>query len=301
MPRIPLLFWLACGAFVASLAIPLLPFKGLLPLPVWGYIILGNALTQTTIMTVTIYLHRTIAHSSLELGRILTWFFRLWCWLMSGMSRREWGKVHRAHHKYVETENDPHSPVHKGLGSIMLYGADHYKYAGARLLDDDYIRDIPPDWFDRNVAERFDTGGITISFIILFVLFGPVGALLWCISMAWIPVFAAGVINGIGHAWGYRNFDTKNHKGQFEDASTNIVRWGLFIGGEELHNNHHAFATSAKFSVLPGEFDIGWMYICIFRKLRLLRIKRAVYRARGAVVNPVRAKNGKTYECIKIS
>lgn len=300
MPRIPLLFWLACGALVASLAIPVLPFKGFAPLSVWGYVILGVVLTQTTIMMVTIYLHRTVAHSALELGSILTWFFRLWCWLMSGMQRREWGKVHRAHHKHVETEYDPHSPVQKGLGSIMLYGADYYKYSGAHLLDHEYIRDIPADRFDR-FTERFDTLGITISFIALFALFGAVGALLWCIAMAWIPIFAAGVINGIGHAWGYRNFNTQNHKGNFEDASTNIVPWGLFIGGEELHNNHHAFATSAKFSVLPGEFDIGWMYICVFRTLRLLRVKRAVYRAHGAVVNPVRAKNGKTYECIKLS
>jgi stearoyl-CoA desaturase (delta-9 desaturase) len=299
MLRIPLLFWLALAGVTGFIWARYMPSGGLYSLSWVECFVLTMVLSQITILTVTIYLHRTVAHGSLELSRPLAGFFRFWCWFMSGMERREWGKLHRAHHAHVETEFDPHSPVQKGLLRILVWGADYYKISARGLSDARYISDIPPDWFDRNVAEKYSFLGITISASLLILLFGPLGLITWAVCMAWIPIFAAGVINGIGHAWGYRNFATKNHKGDFEDASTNISPIGFFIGGEELHNNHHAFPTSAKFSVRRWEFDIGWFWINIFRFFRLLKVKRVVRPVFGYTPNPVYDKKGYPYECVK--
>ncbi len=241
---------------------------GLLDLPWWGYIVALMVLTQLTIFSVTLYLHRCQAHRALELHPIVSHFFRFWLWLTTGMVTKEWAAIHRKHHAKVETDEDPHSPVAKGIKEVFFRGAELYQ-AEAKVKEtmERYGEGTPDDWMERNVYTKYSTMGVVTMLLVDVALFGLVGVSIWALQMAWIPFFAAGVVNGIGHYWGYRNYESK-------DASRNVFPIGFFIGGEELHNNHHAYATSAKFSIKWWEFDIGWMVIKILSFFRLATPKR---------------------------
>lgn len=236
-------------------------------------------LTHITIVAVTVYLHRYSAHRALELNPVLKHFFRFWLWMTTGMTTLEWTAIHRKHHATCETEDDPHSPQIKGLSRILWTGAEEYR-AEAENVETlrRYGAGCPDDWIERNVYSRFPTGGITLMFLINVALFGVIGVSIWAVQMIWIPFFAAGVINGIGHYWGYRNFECS-------DAATNIVPWGIIIGGEELHNNHHTYPNSAKLSQKWFEFDIGWMWIRVFEMLGLAKA-----RSTGPVAHKVPGK-----------
>jgi stearoyl-CoA desaturase (delta-9 desaturase) len=241
---------------------------GLLILPWWGYVGVALLFTHITIVSVTIFLHRSQAHNSVDLNRGVAHFFRFWLWLTTGMNTREWAAVHRKHHAMVETSDDPHSPVFFGLRTLLLQGAELYRVSAQ---DQDLVRQYgygtPNDWIEVNLYSRFRYSGIVVMFLLDVIFFGPVGITIGAVQMMWIPFFAAGVINGLGHNSGYRNFET-------DDNSTNLVPFGILIGGEELHNNHHAFAMSAKFSVQPWEVDIGWFYLSILQRISLAKIKR---------------------------
>ena len=243
---------------------------GLLDLPAWGYIAVTLGLTHITIAAVTIYLHRHMAHRALDLHPAASHFFRLWLWLTTGMGTLEWMAVHRKHHAKVETEEDPHSPQVEGIRKLLLEGTELYRKAASdpETLER-YGHGAPDDWLERHVYARHTTKGLAISLIANVVLFGPIGLTMWAVQMLWIPVLAAGVINGVGHYWGYRSFETA-------DRSTNIVPFGILIGGEELHNNHHAFASSAKLSAKRWEFDIGWLYIRVLETLGFAKVKKTV-------------------------
>lgn len=249
---------------------------GILQLPWWGYIAVTLVLTQITILGVTIYLHRCQAHRALELHPIVSHFFRFWLWMTTGMVTKEWAAIHRKHHAKVETDEDPHSPVAKGIRKVFFEGAELYrKEARNKETLERYGVGTPDDWMERNVYTRHSAMGVTLMFIINILLFGTMGLTIWAIQMAWIPFFAAGVINGIGHYAGYRNFEC-------QDASRNIFPIGFFIGGEELHNNHHTYATSAKFSVKWWEMDIGWLVIRFLQALGLAKPKRTPPKAKLA-------------------
>lgn len=242
---------------------------GLFELPWWGYVIVTMVFTQLTIFSTTIYLHRCQAHRALELHPIISHFMRFWLWLTTGMVTKQWAAIHRKHHAKVETDEDPHSPVAKGIKKVFFEGAELYQ-AEAKVQEtmDRYGEGTPDDWLERNIYV-YNTVGLVLMAIIDLLCFGLVGVTIWAIQMAWIPFFAAGVVNGIGHYWGYRNYESK-------DASRNIFPIGFFIGGEELHNNHHAFATSAKFSTKWWEFDIGWAMIRFLQVFGLAKPKRVV-------------------------
>ena len=241
---------------------------GLLDLSFWGYVLATFIMVQVTMMAVTLYLHRDQAHRSLDLHPLLRHFFRFWIWCTSGMLTREWVAVHRKHHAACETEDDPHSPQIYGLRKVLLEGAELYKAEKVNPETiDKYGRGTPDDWLERNVYMRFPYAGITLMVLTDLLLFGVPGIIIIAVQMAAMPVFAAGVINGLGHHSGYRNFEC-------DDAATNLVPWAFLIGGEELHNNHHAFPTSAKFSVRRWEFDIGWLYINVFRSVGLARVRK---------------------------
>ncbi len=241
---------------------------GLIDLPWWGYILVALALTHITIASVTIYLHRHSAHRALDLHPAVAHFFRLWLWLTTGMSTKAWTAIHRKHHAKCETAEDPHSPQILTLKKVLLEGGELYrKEAKNQETLDKYGHGTPEDWVERNVYAARDQGGVVVMLIADILLFGPIGLTIWAVQMLWIPVTAAGVINGIGHYYGYRNF-------QVEDASTNIVPWGILIGGEELHNNHHAYASSARLSNKWYEFDIGWLYIRIMEFVGLAEVKK---------------------------
>ncbi len=235
--------------------------------------------THITIVAVTVYLHRHSAHRAVELHPVLSHFFRFWLWLTTGMVTKEWTAIHRKHHAKCETEEDPHSPVIKGLGEIFWRGVENYRLARTPETLDRYGAGCPDDWLERRVYEGHPATGIAIMAVINVALFGVIGITIWAIQMVWIPLFAAGVINGIGHYWGYRNFECG-------DAARNIVPWGILIGGEELHNNHHTYPNSAKLSVKPWEFDVGWMWIRIFSALKL-----ATPRSTGPVAHQVAGKS----------
>jgi stearoyl-CoA desaturase (delta-9 desaturase) len=241
---------------------------GLLNLSFWGYVLTAFIMVQITMMAVTLYLHRDQAHRAIDLHPTLRHFFRFWIWCTSGMLTREWVAVHRKHHAFCETPDDPHSPKVYGLKKVLLEGAELYKEE-TRNKDtiEKFGRGAPDDWLERNIYLRFPNAGIITMVLADLILFGVPGIIIIAVQMAAMPVFAAGVINGLGHHTGYRNFEC-------DDAATNIVPWGLLIGGEELHNNHHAFPTSAKFSVRKWEFDIGWLYIRLFSVLGLARVNR---------------------------
>ncbi|MCP5143242.1 MAG: transposase [Gammaproteobacteria bacterium] len=248
--------------------------QGLVVLPWWGYVVVALIVTHITIVSVTLYLHRHQAHRAMDLHPAVAHFMRFWLWLTTGMITREWVAVHRKHHAFVETEKDPHSPQIHGINKVLLEGAELYR-VGAR--DEDTVRQYshgtPDDWIERNLYSRFATIGISTLLIFQLVMFGALGLTIWAVQMLWIPVLAAGVINGVGHWRGYRNFET-------EDTSTNILPIGILIGGEELHNNHHAFGSSARFSARPWEFDIGWFYIRVLQALGLAKVKKLAPRPR---------------------
>jgi stearoyl-CoA desaturase (Delta-9 desaturase) len=243
-------------------------FNGLVDLPWWGYIVVALVLTHITIASVTIFLHRHQAHRALDLHPIPSHFFRFWLWMTTGMVTKEWAAIHRKHHAMCETVNDPHSPQILGINKVLWEGAELYrKEAKNAETMEKYGKGTPDDWMERNIYTRHSVLGIAIMMVINLVLFGFAGLAIWAVQMAWIPIFAAGVINGLGHHTGYRNF-------QPEDASTNIIPWGILIGGEELHNNHHAYASSARLSSKWFEFDIGWMYIRTMELLGLAQVKK---------------------------
>lgn len=222
-------------------------------------------MTHVTIVAVTVYLHRYSAHRALEMNGALKHFFRFWLWMTTGMLTKEWTAVHRKHHADCETEEDPHSPQIFGLNKVLFEGAELYGVTAAKPeVLDRFGKGTPDDWVEQHVYGKYKILGIALMMIIDLLLFGVVGLTIWAVQMLWIPFFAAGVINGIGHYWGYRNFECP-------DAARNLVPWGILIGGEELHNNHHTYPNSAKLSAKPWEFDIGWMWITLFKSLGLAR------------------------------
>jgi stearoyl-CoA desaturase (delta-9 desaturase) len=242
-------------------------FTGVLDLPWWGYVVYALVMTHITIAAVTIYLHRHSAHRALDLHPLPAHFFRFWLWLTTGMLTKHWTAIHRKHHAKCETAEDPHSPQVYGIRKVLFEGAELYRQEG-RNQDtlDRYGHGTPDDWLEHKIYSH-DRWGVGSMLVINLILFGPIGLTIWAVQMAWIPFMAAGVINGIGHFWGYRNF-------QSEDTSTNVLPWGILIGGEELHNNHHAYASSAKLSNRWYEFDIGWLYIRVLETLGLARVKK---------------------------
>jgi stearoyl-CoA desaturase (delta-9 desaturase) len=249
-------------------------YTGLLDLPWWGYVLATLGLTHVTIAAVTIYLHRHSAHRALDLHPIVSHFFRFWLWATTGMTTKAWTAIHRKHHARCELADDPHSPQVFGLKKVLMEGAELYRIEGRNQETlDQFGQGTPDDWMENHVYRKHDRIGIGSMLVTNVLLFGPIGITIWAIQMVWIPLFAAGVINGVGHYWGYRNF-------QSEDASTNVVPWGILIGGEELHNNHHAYGTSAKLSNRWYEFDIGWLYIRILETLGLATVKKIAPKVR---------------------
>lgn len=242
--------------------------NGLLHATGWQIFFYTLAVTHITIAGVTIYLHRCQAHRALELHAIPSHFFRLWLWMTTGMVTKEWAAIHRKHHAKCETPEDPHSPQTRGIKKVLLEGAELYRAESKNAETmEKYGHGTPDDWVERNVYTRFSWQGVGLMLIINVMLFGVVGLSVWAVQMLWIPITAAGIINGIGHYWGYRNYDCN-------DAATNVFPWGIIIGGEELHNNHHTFGTSAKLSSKWYEFDIGWMYIRILEIMGLAKVKK---------------------------
>ncbi len=272
--RDALVDWLANGALAAS----------------WWQVLLATlAMTHITIAAVTIFLHRAQAHRALELHALPSHFFRLWLWLTTGMVTREWVAIHRKHHAKCETEEDPHSPQTRGIKKVLLEGSELYR-AEAKNQETlaKYGVQTPDDWIERNLYTRYSWQGVGLMMILNLWLFGAIGAAVWAVQMVWIPINAAGIINGLGHWWGYRNFEAP-------DASTNVSPWGIVIGGEELHNNHHTYPTSAKFSVKPYEFDLGWGYIRGLEMLGLAKVRKTPPKLE---LGAVRAADGKTLEAL---
>lgn len=241
---------------------------GLVQSGFWGLALYFLVATQLTILSVTLYLHRSQAHRGVDFHPVLAHFFRFWTWLTTSMITREWAAIHRKHHAKCETEEDPHSPMHKGIGTVFWRGVELYREARTdRASIEQYGKGCPDDWIERKLYTPHATMGPTLLLFISFALFGFAGVAIWAIQMAWIPFWAAGVVNGLGHWWGYRNFETT-------DTATNLTPWGVWIGGEELHNNHHAFPSSAKFALRKWEFDIGWAAIKGFEALGLAKVLR---------------------------
>lgn len=256
-------------------------FSGVFDLPWWGYVLATLGLTHVTIASVTIFLHRHQAHRALDLAPLPSHFFRFWLWLTTGMVTKEWAAIHRKHHAKCETAQDPHSPQVLGINRVLWGGVFLYvKESRNKETLERFGHGTPDDWVERRVYTPLQKYGILLMLAIDLALFGLVpGALVWGVQMVWIPFWAAGVINGLGHFWGYRNFDCA-------DASTNLSPWGILIGGEELHNNHHSFATSAKLSNKWYEFDIGWMYIRILAGLGLAKVKKVAPTPRLGSLRP---------------
>ncbi|WP_354673954.1 DesA family fatty acid desaturase [Cupriavidus alkaliphilus] len=247
---------------------------GLLSLPWWGYALVALGLTHVTIASVTIFLHRHQAHRALELHPMVSHFMRFWLWLTTGMVTREWVAIHRKHHAKCETPEDPHSPQCYGIRRVLLEGAELYRSEARNAATlERYGHGTPGDWIERKLYAKHVGLGIGVMLAIDAVLFGPIGLSIWAVQMLWVPFFAAGVINGIGHYWGYRTYAPN-------DTSRNIVPWGILIGGEELHNNHHAYVTSARLSSKWWEFDLGWLYIRLLAALGLARVRRVAPRMR---------------------
>ncbi|WP_202845403.1 DesA family fatty acid desaturase [Luteimonas saliphila] len=241
---------------------------GLLQWSFWPLAAYFLVATQLTILSVTLYLHRSQAHRGVDFHPVLAHFFRFWTWLTTSMITREWVAIHRKHHAKCETEEDPHSPMHKGIKTVFWQGVELYREArGMRADIEQYGKGAPSDWIERHLYTPHATLGPTLLLFVSFALFGFAGIAIWAIQMAWIPFWAAGVVNGLGHWWGYRNFETT-------DTATNLTPWGVWIGGEELHNNHHAFPSSAKFALRKWEFDIGWAVIRGLEKVRLAKVLR---------------------------
>ncbi|MBC7601190.1 MAG: fatty acid desaturase [Ramlibacter sp.] len=254
---------------------------GLLNLSWWQIVLYTLVTTHITIAAVTIFLHRTQAHRAMDLGAIPSHFFRFWLWLGTGMVTKEWVAIHRKHHAKCETIDDPHSPQTRGIEAVLWRGAEMYRAeAKNKETISKFGLGTPNDWIERNLYTRFSWQGVGLMLIINVALFGAAGLAVWATQMLWIPITAAGIINGIGHYWGYRNFEAP-------DASTNISPWGLVIGGEELHNNHHTYPTSAKFSVKPYEFDIGWFYITLMSKIGWATVKKVPPKLQLGEIRPV--------------
>jgi stearoyl-CoA desaturase (delta-9 desaturase) len=263
---------------------------GLLHASVWQIVLCTLAFTHLTIAAVTIFLHRAQAHRALDLGPIPSHVFRFWLWMTSGMVTKEWVAIHRKHHAKCETMDDPHSPVARGIKKVLLEGSELYR-AEAKNQETlkKYGHNTPNDWLERNLYAGRSKMGVVLMLLIDVLLFGAAGVTVWAVQMLWIPVTAAGIINGIGHYWGYRNFEAA-------DASTNVFPWGIVIGGEELHNNHHTYPTSAKLSVKPFEFDIGWGYIRMFELLGWAKVRKTVPQMKLGAIQPV--ADGSTLEAI---
>lgn len=242
--------------------------NGLLDLPPWGIFVATLLLTHLTIVSVTVFLHRAQAHRALDLHPLPSHGFRFWLWLTTGMQTKAWVAIHRKHHAHCETERDPHSPQILGIGKVMKQGAELYRAeAKNRETLERYGHGTPDDWLEKNLYARHSNLGPTLLFFIDVALFGVLGITVWAVQMLWIPFWAAGVVNGLGHYWGYRNYETR-------DAARNVFPWGVVIGGEELHNNHHAFPSSAKLSNKWWELDLGWFYIRALKGLGLVRVKK---------------------------
>jgi len=245
---------------------------GLLNLNFWQYALVSFVLVMISMMAITLYLHRDQAHRAIDLHPVLQHFFRFWLWINTGMQTDQWVAVHRKHHAMCERDGDPHSPQVFGLSKVLLEGAELYKAEASKPdVVEKYSRGTPRDWMQKNIYWRFPNYGIVLLVLSCLVLFGAPGIIILGIQLLATPLLAAGVINGLAHNSGYRNFET-------DDASTNLTPFAVLIGGEELHNNHHAFPTSAKFSVQWWEFDIGWMYICLFRLFGLCKVRRVAPR-----------------------
>ncbi len=256
----------------------------------WQIVLFTLATTHVTIASVTIFLHRAQAHRSLDLHAIPSHFFRLWLWLTTGMVTKEWVAIHRKHHAKCETEDDPHSPQTRGIKTVLLTGSELYRSeAKNQETLAKFGHNTPDDWIERNLYSRYSWQGVGLTLILDVLLFGGAGLTVWAVQMLWIPITAAGIINGIGHFWGYRNFEAV-------DASTNISPWGIIIGGEELHNNHHTYPTSAKLSVKKYEFDIGWMYIRMLEMVGLAKVRKTPPMLKLGSVKPV--ADDKTLEAL---
>ncbi len=235
----------------------------------WGTLALYLLVaTHHTIFSVKLYLHPSQAHRGVDFHPLIAHVFRFWTWLTTSMITKEWVAIHRKHHAKCETDEDPHSPVQKGIGNVFWRGVELYREARAQRGDiEKYGKGCPDDWIERHVYTPHATMGPTLLLFISFALFGFAGVAVWAIQMLWIPFWAAGVVNGLGHWWGYRNFVT-------DDTATNLTPWGVWIGGEELHNNHHAFPSSAKFALRKWEFDIGWAIIRTCQSLGMAKVLR---------------------------
>jgi stearoyl-CoA desaturase (delta-9 desaturase) len=247
----------------------------------WQIVLFALAVTHVTMISVTVFLHRHQAHRALDLHPLASHFFRFWLWLTTGQVTKEWASIHRKHHAKCEQADDPHSPHVYGIKTVLLRGAELYR---AESMNQETMarfgHGAPNDWIERNLYTRFSWQGVGLMMIIDLTLFGAAGMAVWALQMAWTPIMAAGIINGAGHYWGYRNFEAP-------DASTNLVPWGILIAGEELHNNHHTYPTSAKLSVKPYEFDIGWMYISLMQMAGLARVKKTPPKAAYGDIRPV--------------
>ena len=264
--------------------------SGLVETAWWQVVLYTLVTTHITIAAVTIFLHRAQAHRALDLHAIPSHFFRLWLWLTTGMVTKEWVAIHRKHHAKCETEDDPHSPQTRGIKTVLLTGSELYRTeAKNQETLAKFGHGTPNDWIERNLYTRYSWQGVGLTLIIDLMLFGAIGAAVWAVQMLWIPITAAGIINGIGHWWGYRNFEAP-------DASTNVSPWGIIIGGEELHNNHHTYPTSAKLSVKPYEFDIGWMYIRGLEMLGLAKVRKTPPMLKLGSIKPV--ADSKTLEAV---
>ena len=247
----------------------------------WQIVLYTLAMTHVTMISVTVFLHRHQAHRSLDLHPIASHFFRLWLWLTTGQVTKEWAAIHRKHHAKCEQEQDPHSPHVHGIKTVLLRGAELYRAESKnKETMARFGHGTPNDWIERNLYTRYSWQGVGLMMIIDLALFGIAGLVVWAVQMAWTPIMAAGVINGAGHYWGYRNFEAP-------DASTNLSPWGIIIAGEELHNNHHTYPTSAKLSIKPYEFDIGWMYITLLKSVGLASVKKVPPRLQLGSVQPV--------------
>ena len=254
---------------------------GFWPLSWWQMVLFTLAMTHVTMISVTVFLHRHQAHRALDLHPVASHFFRFWLWLTTGQVTKEWTSIHRKHHAKCEQAEDPHSPHVYGIKTVLLQGYELYrKEAANKETMTRYGHGTPNDWLERNLYSRFSWQGVSLMLVIDLVLFGAAGLAVWAVQMAWTPVMAAGIVNGAAHYWGYRNFEVP-------DASTNISPWGILIAGEELHNNHHTYPTSAKLSVKPYEFDIGWVYISLMQRLGLATVKKTPPKLALGDIRPV--------------
>jgi stearoyl-CoA desaturase (delta-9 desaturase) len=254
---------------------------GLWDLAWWQMVLFTLAMTHITMISVTVFLHRHQAHRALDLHPIASHFFRLWLWLTTGQVTKEWASIHRKHHAKCEQPDDPHSPHVYGIKTVLLQGAELYRAESKnKETMARYGHGTPDDWLERNLYTRYSWQGVGLMMILDLALFGIAGLAVWAVQMAWTPIMAAGIVNGAAHFWGYRNFEAP-------DASTNISPWGIIIAGEELHNNHHTYPTSAKLSVKPYEFDIGWMYISLMQMVGLAKVKKTPPKLAYGDIKPV--------------